>query len=123
MEIAGRPEFNSSMFASLFAQQAGQPFSKDKVDQTVTALKATGKFADVQVKVQAEAKGVRVLLILEPAVYFGIFQFSGAERFPYARLIQVANYTSQTPFNAADVEHDRQQLVSFFRQQGYFQAV
>ena len=122
IEIAGRPELNSSQFTSLFSQREGQPFSKDKVDQTIAALKATGKFADVRVDVQAEAKGVRVVLVLEPAVYFGIFQFPGAERFPYSRLIQVANYTPQTPFNAADVEQDRQNLATFFQQQGYFEA-
>ena len=122
IEIAGRPELNSSQFASLFSQKAGQPFSKDKVDQTVAALRASEKFVDVRVEVQAEAQGVRVVLVLEPAVYFGIFRFPGAARFSYSRLIQVANYTPQTPFNAADVEQDRQNLVTFFRQQGYFLA-
>ncbi len=122
IEIAGRPELNTSQFASLFSQKAGQPFSKDKVEQTVAALKATGKFADVRVEAEAEAQGVRVVLVLEPAVYIGIFQFPGAGRFAYARLIQVANYTPQTPFNAAYIEQDRQNLVAFFRQQGYFEA-
>ncbi len=122
IEIAGRPQSSSSEFASLFAQHAGEPFSKDKVEQTVSALKATGKFADVRVEVEAEAKGVRVVLVLEPAAYFGIFQFPGAERFPYARLIQVANYAPQTAFNADDVERDRQALATFFQQEGYFQS-
>jgi outer membrane protein assembly factor BamA len=122
VEIAGRPELKSSQFASLFAQKAGQPFSKEKVDQTVSALKATGKFADVRVEVQPEAKGARVVLVLEPAVYFGILKFPGSGRFPYSRLIQVANYMPQTAFNENEVEQDRQNLVSFFRQQGYFQV-
>ena len=122
VEIAGRPELKSTQFASLFAQKAGQPFSKEKVDQTAAALKAAGKFADVRVDVEAEASGVRVVLVLEPALYFGMFQFPGSGQFPYARLIQVANYAPQTPFNADDVERDRQNLVTFFRQQGYFQV-
>jgi outer membrane protein insertion porin family len=122
VEVAGRPELPNSEFASLLVQHAGQPFSKDRVDQTVAALKATGKCDGVRVQVEPEANGVRVLLVLEPAVYFGIFQFPGAERFPYSRLIQVANYPTQTPFNADDVEQDRQALITFFRQQGYFQS-
>ena len=122
VEIAGRPELKSSQLASLFAQKAGQPFSKDKVYQTEAALKATGKFADVRAEVEAEAKGVRVVFVLEPAVYFGIFQFPGSGSFAYARLIQVANYTPQTAFNADDIERDRQNLITFFRQQGYFQV-
>ncbi len=122
IEIAGRPDLKSSQFASLFIQQAGQPFSKEKVDQTAAALKATGKFEQVQLQIDPDANGVRVLLILEPAVYFGVFQFPGAQQFSYSRLVQVANYPIQTPIDASQVEQDRQSLITFFRQQGYFQA-
>jgi outer membrane protein insertion porin family len=122
IEVAGRPESTSSQFESLLLQQAGQPFSKDKVDQTASALKVAAKCDAVRVQVEAEANGVRVMFVLEPAVYFGVFQFPGAERFSYSRLVQVANYPIQTPFNANDVEQGRLALVTFFRQQGYFQS-
>ncbi len=71
---------------------------------------------------EPEAKGLRVLFVIEPAIYYGIFQFSGAERFAYPRLVQVANYVSQSPYNATEVEHDRRSLMRFFQQTGYFQA-
>jgi outer membrane protein assembly factor BamA len=121
--IAGRPELKSEQFTSIFAQKAGLPFSKEKVDQSVAALKSSGKFQDVRVQVDPEANGVRVLLIIEPAIYFGVYQFPGADRFAYSRLIQVANYPVQTPFNQAEVDAAQQSLLTFFRQQGYFQAV
>src|SRR5271154_4379299 len=35
IEIAGRPDSNTSQYAPLFVQHAGEPFSRDKVDQTV----------------------------------------------------------------------------------------
>jgi outer membrane protein assembly factor BamA len=122
VEVAGRPRSAASAFDSLFAQKAAEPFSIDKVNATLAALKAKGDVTDVRVQVDAEANGVRILFILEPAVYFGLFQFPGAERFNYARLAQVANFQAQTPFNEADVEQDRDALLKFFRQQGYFQA-
>jgi outer membrane protein assembly factor BamA len=122
IEVAGRPQSAVSEFEPLFLQKLGEPFSIDKVNGTLAALKSSGKAKDVRVQVDAEASGVRVQFILEPAVYFGIFEFPGAERFSYARLIQIANFQVQTPFNAADEERDRQALITFFRQQGYFQA-
>ena len=122
IEIAGRPDLTSSQFADRFAQKAGEPFSREKVDQTAAAIKAAGKFEAVRLQVDPEAEGVRVLLVLEPAAYFGIFQFPGAAQFPYSRLVQIANYPIQTPFNAAEVERDRQSLLMFFQQEGYFQA-
>jgi outer membrane protein insertion porin family len=120
--IAGRPEWSTSHFASLFVQKPGTPFSREKIDQTIAVLKAAGHFQEVQIQVDPAANGIRVLLILEPAVYFGIFEFPGAERFSYSRLIQVANYPPEAPFNAEDIEQDRQSLLKFFRQEGYFQA-
>jgi outer membrane protein insertion porin family len=126
VEIAGRPEASTAQYAPFFVQHIGEPFSRDKVDQTVAALKATGKatgkFTEVQIQVDPEADGVRILLILEPAVSFGIFEFPGAERFAYSRLAQVANFPPEAPFNPDDVERDRQSLLKFFQQEGYFQA-
>jgi outer membrane protein assembly factor BamA len=122
IEIAGRPDLSLSQFVPFFKQKTSEPFSIEKVDQTAVALKTSGKFQEVRVQVVPDPNGLRVLFILEPAVYFGIFQFPGAERFTYSRLLQVANYPIQTAFNANDVEQDRQNLVTFFRQQGYFLA-
>ena len=122
IQIAGRPDLNSLQFDTQLIQKAGQPFSREKVDQTVAAVRATGKFDAVRLQVDPEANGVRVLLVLEPAVYFGMFQFPGASQFPYSRLVQIANYPIQTPFSAAEVEQDRKSLLAFFQQQGFFQA-
>lgn len=124
VEIAGQPALQSSQFSADFKQRAGEPFSKDKVNQTAAALKAAGKgkFTEVRVRVTGEANGVHVQFILEPAYYYGIFAFPGATVFPYSRLIQVSNYPVQTPYDAVEVERDRQALVQFFHEQGYFQA-
>lgn len=122
VEIAGQPGLNSAQFAALFVQHAGEPFSREKVERTAAALKATGKFKEVQVQVDPEADGVRVLMILEPAVQFGIFAFPGAEHFAYSRLVQVTNFPPQVPYDADEVERDRQNLLKFLQQEGYFQA-
>lgn len=122
VELVGRPDLTASKFASAFIQQAGQPFSKEKVDKTAAALKASGQFEDVRIQVQPDPNGLRILFVLEPATYIGIYQFPGAERFNYARLLQVANYPVQSPFNASDVENSRQALVKFFQQVGFFKA-
>lgn len=122
VEIAGRPEVASAQYASFIAQQTGQPFSADKAQRTATALKEATKCDSVKIQVEPQATGVRVSFVLEPAVYFGIFQFPGAGSFTYSRLIQVANYPVQIPYSAVDVAQDTEALATFFRQQGYFQS-
>lgn len=122
IEIAGRPDLLTSQFASCFSQRAGEPFSTEKLNATVANLKRTGKFKTIQLQVSPEANGVRVLMVLEPAYYFGIYQFPGAERFAYSRLIQVTNYPPEAAFNADDIRQSTTKLIAFFRQEGYFLA-
>ena len=122
VEIAGRPNLDTSKLLPLLQQHAGEPFSREKVDQSIVALKSAGNFDEVQLQIEPDANGVRVLLIVEPAVWFGIFEFPGAEQFPYSRLVQIANFPPQAPFNAGDVQKDSGALLSFFQQQGYFEA-
>ncbi len=122
IEVAGRPGLESSKLTPLFQQHAGEPFSRQKVDASMATLKSEGKFSEVQLQVEPEANGVRVLLIVEPAIWFGIFEFPGAERFPYSKLVQIANYPPQAPFNAGDVQKDSDGLLRFFQQEGYFEA-
>jgi len=122
LDIAGQPDLTLSTFKQALAQQPGRPFAKEKVSQTITALKSAGGFTDVRLQVEPEADGLRVTFVLEPAVYFGIFQFPGAERFAYSHLLQVANYPTETPYSASVVEKDRSLLLAFLQQTGYFQA-
>ncbi|HUK19695.1 MAG TPA: POTRA domain-containing protein, partial [Bryobacteraceae bacterium] len=87
VELAGRPDVDTKSLLPLLAQKAGEPFSQAKVDASIAALQRTGKFDKVQLDVRPEARGVRVLFVLQPALYFGIFEFPGAERLSYARLL------------------------------------
>jgi hypothetical protein len=79
IEIAGRPNLDTSKLMPLLQQHAGEPFAREKVDQSIATLKSAGKFSEVQLQIDPEANGVRVLMIVEPAVWFGIFEFPGAE--------------------------------------------
>src|ERR1700680_3889242 len=122
IEIVGRPDIDTERYAQVLVQRAGETFSKQKIGATIAALKRDGKFEEIQLQVEPEGNGIRVLLVLEPAIYFGIFQFPGAERFAYSRLVQVSNYPHRAPFSGGEIERDRNHLVNFFRQEGFFQV-
>jgi len=122
VQIAGQPGLNPSQYTSLMEQKPGEPFSLAKVEHTAAALQATGKFKEVRIEAQAEPDGVSVIYVLEPAVWFGIYQFPGARRFAYSELIQASNYPVQKPFNPTEVEKDGHSLEHFFEQEGFFEA-
>src|SRR5919112_1681209 len=64
VEIAGRPDLDTDDLRASIAQKQGEPFSQQKVDASIAALKATGRFQDVQLQVVPDINGVRVLLVL-----------------------------------------------------------
>ena len=122
VEVAGRPDISIEEFTKALAQHAGEPFSSAKIEQSVLALQRTGQFQDVQMDLRPEPEGVRVIFIAQPALYFGIYQFPGAERFPYARLLQASNYVSQEPYSSIDIQKARDALIKFLQRNGFFEA-
>ena len=122
MEVAGKPGVDENQLESLFVQKPGQPFAKEKVDQTVAALKNSGIAKEIELEIRPQPDGIRLLFVLQPAYYFGLYQFPGAERFGYSRLLQVANYPPRGAYSPGDVQSTQKDLVQFFQQNGYFQA-
>jgi len=123
VEIAGRPDIDARKLEPELAQREGQPFSQAKVDQTIAALKRVQGVQGVELEVRPQADGIRVLFVLQPAVYFGIYEFPGASnRFAYSRLLQVADYPPRGAYTPVDVEIARKSITNFFQKNGYFEA-
>jgi outer membrane protein assembly factor BamA len=123
VDIAGRPDLNVRQLRQSIAQPINAPYSTQKVNESIAALKQAGPFTDVQVDVRPEANGLRVLFVAQPAMYFGMFDFGDANKvFSYTRLLQVANYSNQEPYTAGRIEQADADLVTFFRRSGYFMA-
>src|SRR5438093_4218723 len=122
VEVAGRPDLNPDRFSAALAPAVGQPFSKAKAEATIRSLKASGSFQDVQLDLRPEPEGVRVLYIVQPAVYFGMYDFTTPGPFTYARLLQVSNYASKEPYSAVDVQRAETSILTFLQRNGYFEA-
>lgn len=124
VEIAGRPDLDLKPLQALILQPADGFYSQEKVDQTVAALRNAGPFEEVNVHVVPEASGLRLMFVLQPAEYFGVFTFPGAVKvFSYTRLLQIADYPRQEPHTARRVDEAQKNLQEFLRQNGYFLAV
>ena len=122
VEVAGRPGLNESQLLRFLVQRKGEPFSKEKVDQSIEALKKGGAAKEIELDIRPEPDGIRVIFVLQPAMYFGIYEFPGAERFPYSRLLQVSDYPPRGAYNATDVNRTQESVTKFFQQNGYFEA-
>src|SRR5689334_20421542 len=124
VEIAGRPELKTEDLLPLLSVKPGEKFSREKVNESIAALKSTHKFDDIQLQVVPDVDGVRVLLVAQPGLYFGMYDFPGAvgKGFSYTRLLQVSSYPPEGPYTQADVTNATNALVQYFRRTGYFEA-
>lgn len=123
VELAGRPDLDMQKLGFQLAQRSGELFSRAKVDQSVAELKALKGVEEVEIEIRPDADGVRVLYVLQPAVYFGIYEFPGGTgRFAYSRLLQVADYPPRGAYTPVDIEIARKSITKFFQKNGYFEA-
>ena len=72
-------------------QKTGEGYSGSKVKNTISALRGTGRFSKVEIEIKPDPGGLRVTFTLEPAFYFGVVDFPGANKgFSYTRLLLCA---------------------------------
>ena len=121
--LAGRPDLDTNQLMQVVRVKAGQKFSQADVHASVDALKSAGGFQDVTVDIKPQADGVNVIMVLQPALYLGVYHFPGAEdRFAYSRLLQGADYPVKTAYSNQDIQHATESLVAMFRRSGFFTA-
>src|SRR5882724_7338119 len=123
VELAGRPDLDEKTLRPFLAQKQGEAFSQAKVDQTISALKNSGKVKEVELEIRPQANGIRILFICQPALDFGLFDFPGAAgKFTYSRLLQVSDYPPRGAYSAVDVGTSQASILKFLQQNGYFEA-
>jgi len=121
--VAANPHLNTDAYLALVVQRVGEPFSNEKVQESIARLEQTNAFSDVRLDVEPEVDGLRLTFVLEPAYYIGMLTFPGAVgQFTYSRLLQVVNLPDQTVFQQTDVATARQALLRFFAENGFFRA-
>src|SRR5882724_3802257 len=123
VELVANPKISVESLRPFVRQRAGEPYSNSKVADTISALQGTGRFSKIEVDVKPDPGGLSVTFILEPALYFGIFDFPGATKsFSYTRLLQVVDIPNRTPYREELVTKAEDNLRQFFVSAGFFQA-
>lgn len=120
LTLAGRPDLNVDDLMKVVTQKAGERFSNFKIQQSITDLKNLGHFSDVAVEIRPLSNGINVRLVLQPALYLGIYTFPGADRFAYSRLLQASEYPVKTAYSNEDVDTAQKGLVKLFQKTGFF---
>jgi outer membrane protein assembly factor BamA len=123
VDLIGNPHRDLDPLRAVVVQKASEPYSQAQVEASITALQKAGELPKVTAQIVSDASGLRINFLLEPAYYIGIVNFPGAiSKFPYTRLLQVANLADEDPYDQARVPVAEQALQDFFHRNGYFKA-
>ena len=123
ISLIANPHRDLRPLFQVVTQQAGSPYSNQKIQESADALKRAGNFPKVEVRVVPDINGLRLSFLLEPAYYVGVVEFPDAvKRFSYTRLLQVANISDEDPYDPSVVQAAEKSLSTFFEKNGYFQS-
>jgi outer membrane protein assembly factor BamA len=123
VEITAPPTMNAESFRPLIRQQPGEPFSIAAIRESVAALQRTNEFRQVQVSIEPQISGLRVVFILQPASYIGMISFPGASKvIAYTLLLQAVNIPEQSPFIEGQMPEAKKALLNFLASRGYFRS-
>lgn len=123
IDLVARPNIDVERLRPLIQQGVGEPYSTEKIQNSISAFEQTGLFVKVDLEVTPLATGVQVEFVLQPAFFIGMTRFPGADSsFEYSRLLQAVNYPPQEPYDEDRVREAEAALLRFLVSNGYFRS-
>ena len=123
VDLIASPHRDVEVLRGWVAQESGEPYSQDKVLDSISTLQEKGGFEKVTVNVVPDVDGLRLNFILEPAYYLGVIDFQGVTKsLSYTRLLQTVNLQDEDPYDQSRIPVAHAALVKFLQHNGYFEA-
>jgi len=82
IELPGAAERDREHLLQLLAQKTGEPLDRGRIRDSIRALYATGRFADIQAEVVPSGEGVVLTFTTSPNFFIGAIKVEGAPRRP-----------------------------------------
>ncbi|HLZ40405.1 MAG TPA: POTRA domain-containing protein [Candidatus Sulfotelmatobacter sp.] len=123
MELPEVSEHDRGHLLQLISQKAGSPLQRDSIRESIRALYATGRFADIQAEVAPSGEGIALTFVTSPNFFVGAVRVEGAPTHPTANQIlnasklQLGELYTHDKLNRA-LENIRQLM----QENGYYRA-
>ena len=123
VDIAMAPGRDEAHIRALLQLKAGDTFSVQKLQDSVVAIQKNEKSQQIQASLEPEAKGLRVVLLLQPVFHVGLLSFPGAaDKFHYTILLQTSQIQLDAVYTPDVLPQRAASLQTFFVKEGYFEA-
>ncbi len=104
-------------------QKSGQPLDRDAVRESIRALFATGRFADIQAEVTPYGDGVVLTFVTSPNFFIGAVDAEGAPAHPsYNQVVNAAKFQLGQLYTRDELAQALQNIRQLMQENGYYRA-
>ena len=107
----------------MLPQKAGQPLDPDQVRESIRALFATGRFADVQAEVTVSGAGLDLIFRTSPNYFVGAVNVEGAPGHPnYNQIVNASKFQLGELYTLDKLNRALQNIRQLMQENGYYRA-
>ena len=123
IELPGVQEHDRGHLLALLPQKVGQPLSRENVSQSIRALFASGRFADIQAEVEPSGDGVALTFTTSPNFFVGAVDIDGAPSRPNANAIgNATKFQLGELYSAERMNRAIENVKHVLEENGYYRA-
>ena len=123
IQISGVGEGEREHVMQLLPQKAGEPLDRGKVHDSIRALYATGRFADIQAEISPSGDGVLLTFTSSPNFFVGAVDVEGAPTRPTSnQIINASKLQLGELFTQEKLERALENIRQLMQEDGYYRA-
>jgi outer membrane protein insertion porin family len=123
IQLPGVPDRDREHLLQLLPQKAGEPLDRDKVRESIRALFATGRFADIQAEIVPSGSAVVLTFTTSLNFFIGAIDVEGAPGRPSTNQIINASKFELGELHTLDkLDRALQNIRQLMQENGYYRA-
>ena len=123
IQLPGVPDHDREHLLQLLAQKAGEPLDRDKVRESIRALFATGRLADIQAEIVPSGSEVVLTFATSLNFFIGAIDVEGAPGHPSTNQIINASKFEPGELHSLDkLDRALQNIRQLMQENGYYRA-
>ncbi len=123
IQLPGVPESDREHLLQLLPQKAGEPLDRGRVSDSIRALYATGRFADIQAEVDENGAGVTLTFTTSANFFVGAVDVEGAPNHPSAnQIVNASKFELGELYTRDKLDKALENIRQLMQEDGYYRA-
>jgi len=123
IEIPGVAEADREHMLQLLPQKTGEPLDRDRVRDSIRALYATGRFADIQAEAAPSGEGVTLAFTTSANFFVGAVDVEGAPTRPTSnQIVNASKFQLGERYTQEKLDRALENIRQLMQEGGYYRA-